>query len=76
MEDKPTQPAELRWPKKIFCLKNGEVIIRPVLKYVVSQKHLDAGIPGPTQAIPYLEPNEDFFFDNEGRIVVFDRLQN
>jgi hypothetical protein len=72
--DDITQPIpELRWPKKIFCYKNGNVIIRPVIRYEVAEQTAE-GEPGPIRAIPHLERNEFMIYDNIGKIIIIDKI--
>ena len=55
-------------PKHMLCLKNGQIIVRPILRFETSAPHLDDGRGGPTRAIPYLEPGESMIYDQNGKV--------
>ena len=55
-------------PKHMLCMKNGQIIVRPILRYETSAPHLDDGRVGPTRAIPYLEQGESMIYDQNGKV--------
>jgi hypothetical protein len=52
----------------MLCFKNGQIIVRPIARFETSAPHLDRGVAGPTQAIPFLKQGESMFYDQEGKV--------
>jgi hypothetical protein len=57
-------------PKHMLCYKNGQIIVRPILRFETSAPHLDDGRAGPTRSIPYLEQGESMIYDQNGKVVI------
>ena len=58
------------FPKHMLCIKGGQVIVRPIQKFITSESHIDEGRVGPLRAIPCLEKGESMIYDQEGRVVI------
>jgi hypothetical protein len=57
-------------PKHMLCIKHGKIIVRPIARFVTSERHLDENRVGPTQAIPFLEKGESIIYDLNGKTVI------
>ena len=57
-------------PKHMLCYKNGQIIVRPILRYETSAPHIEDGRVGPTRSIPYLEPGESMIYDLNGKVII------